>query len=114
MEELYGNIECMKGIIDKYVPVLLLKGQVEGGSSLAVLTRGMSELLPQLIVLYEDERMAEYAEDKDYWMQQLNRIIGALEKGDVFLSYDALVHEFKANLTELQKIIVEKGICKAS
>lgn len=110
MGKLYDDIEGMKKIIDAYVPLLIVNDKVAVGKNLAILTKGLSEVLPEIIALYDDERMAEYKEDQAYWPMQLQRILGALEAEDFFLSYDALVHEFEANLCEVQRIISEKGI----
>lgn len=110
MGRVYDDIESMKKIIDRFVPYLVVYDKVMVGRNLAVLTKGLSEVLPEVIAIYDDERMQEYKEDQAYWPAQLQRILDALESEDFFLSYDALVHELKANLSEVQKLILEKGI----
>lgn len=110
MDGLISNIESMKKIIDNYIPYLMFSGSVKAGTHMAVLSKGLGEILPQIIDVYDDERMAEYAEDRNYWPSQLERIVTALESGDAFMSYDALVNEFKGNLTLLQDLLRENGI----
>lgn len=105
MSRVYDDIESLKKLIDRFVQFLIVNDRVGIGTNMAVLTHGLGAVLPEIIALYDDERMSEYADDKDYWPAQLERIIGALEIGDFFMAYDALVHELVANLTEIQKII---------
>lgn len=110
MENIYDNIESMKRIVDNYIPYLLFSGKIEAGKHMAVLSKGLSEIIPQIIAVYDDERMKAYADDRNYWPMQLERIINALESGDAFMSYDALVNEFMDNLTQLQEILRETGV----
>jgi len=110
MSDLNSNIESIKRIIDDYIPYLMFSGKVQSGKHMAVLSKGLAEIMPQIIAVYDDDRMAAYAEDRNYWPAQLERIISSLESGDAFMAYDALVNEFKENLTLLQAILKEIGI----
>lgn len=105
MKDINNEINSLKSAIDEFVPYVALGDRTAINKQLPVFAKVLGQVLPDIIAVYENEKMSDYKDDQVYWGEQLERILGALECGDLFLAYDALVHEMKANLVELQNLV---------
>ncbi|MGN0471746.1 MAG: hypothetical protein ACI4F8_02780 [Lachnospiraceae bacterium] len=125
MEVLENNPEELKSIEDmtmreKCIALSYLLGRymqfvlVDKRQNAVALVQDMvvyvSEVFPRFIAVYDDPRMEEYAQDREYWAMQIGRITEALSEEDVFHQIDVLFFETRANLLEILTILEEKGI----
>lgn len=93
-----------------YGSIILKNDEKLIAENLQILSQTMSQVLPGIVALYSDEKMAEYRDDQEYWLMQLKRIMDAIGRQDYFLAYDALVFELAENLGMLEKVLLQKGI----
>lgn len=106
MSELNTKIEKLKKEIDSFIPEVVMNDRDKAAAKLPALAGVMTDVIPTIIGAYDSlPELESYKDDQQYWAQQLERILGAVQNGDYFLLYDALVNELKANLIELQKLI---------
>lgn len=98
MEELYQRIQEVEEYIRQYRLLLIMNQNKLAKQYLIVLVEGISEILPQIVASYQQEKLAEVREDQQYWMNQLQRILDALESEDYFLQIDVLYNETLVNL----------------
>lgn len=104
MEIIY-EIDRLIQEIDRFAPIVASGDRDAVQRGLEQIFNVMTDVIPQVTLLYETEKLAPYKEDQAYWGDQLARIAGAVEAGDLILLYDALIYEMKANLLELKKIV---------
>ena len=108
MEELYQRIQEVEEYIRQYRLLLIMNQNKLAKQYLIVLVEGISEILPQIVASYQQEKLAEVREDQQYWMNQLQRILDALESEDYFLQIDVLYNETLVNLELYASMI--KGV----
>ena len=103
----------MDELIDKIEETIsyLLQSESEKYENLArQLVEAMMAIFPAIIASYSDPRMSDLREDATYWPGQLERIITALEKGDMFEVTDVLYNETRPNLIEIRDTLKERGV----
>lgn len=89
----------------------LFKANMEGYAHDAqMLMDALMVEVPVVISYYYNVEMSDLAEDALYWPGQVERIIGALESGDDFATIDVLYNETRANLIELRRILLSRGL----
>lgn len=72
--------------------------QKEAGEVLRELTAVLTELLPEIIACYEKPEFEAVKEDGEYWVDQLGRIVEAIDSRDDFKLIDVLHFETSENL----------------
>lgn len=104
--DVISSIDMLEDNINVIVPHLISGDRVALANNIESLSAALMSCLPKVIAIYDEPFMAENKDDVEYWPQQLNRIMGALEAGDLFLAYDGLVNELLANLNLLKNSIM--------
>lgn len=96
--------------IEEAVSYLLQSENVKYEELAQQLVDAMMAIFPAIIISYNDPRMSDLKEDAAYWPGQLERIIAALEKGDLFEVTDVLYNETRPNLIEIRDVLKERGV----
>lgn len=98
MEELRAQIKEIEENIRQYRTLLLLSQNNLAAQYLPILVEGLEKVIPQIVVSYEREEFKEVRADQQYWVNQLQRVLDAIESGDSFLQIDVLYYEILENL----------------
>ena len=98
MEELRAQIKEIEENIRQYRTLLLLSQNNLAAQCLPILVEGLEKVIPQIVVSYEREEFKEVRADQQYWVNQLQRVLDAIESGDSFLQIDVLYYEILENL----------------
>lgn len=97
-------------LLTRYMQLAMQDARQKVDAMIPDLVSLISTIFPRIIEIYDDPRMAEYAQDKGYWAMQLGRIMDALSGDDLMHRADVLYFETGKNLLEFFIIIDEKGI----
>ena len=103
MKDLIRAINDTIAIIDQYCDLLILDDD-NAERYISRLTNAFSVIMPRLVASYEgDDEDSAYM--REYWIDQLKRILDALTSDDTFLKLDILKYETKENLKEFVSMV---------
>lgn len=106
MDDLIQSIDESINIINHYADLLLINKPKLAKLYMPSLSEGLN-VITNLVKIYDLEVFAKYREDQTYWINQLQRILNALERDDYFAQYDVLVNETIENLKYVRNLISE-------
>lgn len=98
IEEFKINANNLIEAINQYCIYLISDKHAEAASFQATLIGNIENTIPQLITMCMEEDPEDQYGNVAYWTGQLNKCIGALEKGDAFAIVDAFYYEMKPTL----------------
>lgn len=108
-----NRVKEIEKLIDSatlFASFIMQNKKSEASGVLPELAKTLEEVLPIIDGIYDEPEMEEYAQDRAYWSNQVERILGAIEKQDGFMVYDSITNELVMNLNLLSKIVADKGL----
>ncbi|MDD2972738.1 MAG: hypothetical protein PHE02_11480 [Lachnospiraceae bacterium] len=82
----------------------------EAGQLILLLNKQLQIIIPPIASSYLREEMKEVQEDMQYWIQQLDRVMRAIEGNDLFAMVDVLHFETKENLKLYCDMIIKNEL----
>lgn len=103
-----NGINCAAECLGMLEEVLVSGVDIDKQKIVNSVGMGVLWLFPEIVDSYESPLLADYKDQVEYWVSQMDRVVKALEGDDKFFLIDVLIKETKENLLEYQKLI--KGL----
>lgn len=100
-EEIYAGVY----LLERYARLLLEDKKKEAQGMLPRITELFSVILPVIVQSYEHPDMEAWQQDRQYWVNQLQRIIQSLAIEDVFVQIDVLYCETRENMRSYLQLV---------
>lgn len=112
MNKIGMNEKCMALIylLERFAGSVMCDAEEASKALIIEITGLLAEVYPAVMVLYDNPKMAERADEKVYWLNQLSRINEVLAGEDEMAKMDVLYFETRSNLLEIMDVAAEKGI----
>lgn len=94
IEQIYNFINS----VEQYIQLLILNQNAMADRYVSIIMDDLSLVFPKIVSLYDDEKYGFPKEDKEYWVNQMQRIIDTLEGDDSFAKIDVLYNETCENM----------------
>lgn len=104
------NIDLLNDLLKRYAG-LLTHNNLKGSNALIPkIVELLTKIIPSIVMSYDKKELNAYLDEREYWLQQLDRITQAIQGKDAFTKIDVLYFETRGNLLYYKEKIKQLGI----